>query len=248
MNGKSTKEKPDQRRNHGRSQAVGGRSRNLDERTQRQTSHSGVRQEQPATNSPANSADPRPFAEQGAPASFDNSPFSGASFGHADSQLPWGGSKVSARTKRRLISYLYLVGLLAGVASLAIGLLILSRISANQTSNHNDTQNAVQSLTAISTTNEKTIICLVKLPLAQRTDANVKTCTTASQPMPTPTTPTATNTTTTTSTTTSPEVTSQSASGDVPVATPTPSQPVEVAPAPKQNIVGRILTSIKNLL
>lgn len=116
---------------------------------------------------------------------------------------------MSDRGKRKLINVLYLVTIVAAIASVFIGIQILVHISRNQTANHNDTQNALTAEIQNSNLNQQIIICMLQVPLAQRTTDLAKQCRTdslaadsltASTPAQAASTPVPSTTTTTTTT------------------------------------------------
>lgn len=89
--------------------------------------------------------------------------------------------KVSHATKKHLITGLQ-VFIVAGVIVLLVGLVLLAgRIKTSQTDNHNDTVSAVMAERNAIETSDRIIICMLKVPVAQRTDDYAKNCQRTSQ-------------------------------------------------------------------
>lgn len=132
--------------------------------------------------------------------------------------------KVSHATKKHLITGLQ-VFIVTGVIVLLVGLVLLAgRIKTSQADNHNDTVSAVMAERNAIETSDRIIICMLKVPVAQRTDDYAKNCQKTSQ-VTDPAVDSAFSDDTTTTTTTTTPTTSPSATATTtaPISAPTPS-------------------------
>lgn len=262
-NDKTANTEPNERRDNGGVTATGqgrGGLNAVEARPgHRKVSGSGIyRRKSIAKNAVALTAGGvRPMVEQGV--NQDAGDSSGGNTGSSNfaGTAPRDKPKVSRETKKKVLKVLDAVVAIGVIVLVILTLLVLGKINQNINSNHNDTTNTVKQLKDDSALNESIIICMLQVPLAQRTTDLANQCRvsaqqavdaanqTSSQPSTTTTTDN-TGTTTTTNAGTASDVPSTTTTTPAPVITPEPTPVTTPAPSPP-GLVSRIINDIKGL-
>lgn len=76
---------------------------------------------------------------------------------------------MTRRAKKRLLVFLDIIIVMGVIASVIIGIIVANKVQSGSKTNHQDTVNTIQQLKQSNDLNNRIIICMLQVPIAQRT-------------------------------------------------------------------------------